>query len=89
MEKSGSLLCQRRTSRCAYDDGRLQQQQAAGEPGSARWAVAERSVFYRSTACADAPYVEHTQPLQDGALGHMAHTLRGTERMGQRHGPQR
>ena len=73
----------------AYEAGGPQQQQAAGEPGSARWAVAEKSVFYRSTARPDAPYVEHTRSLQDGALGHMAHTLRGTERMGQRHGPQR
>ena len=79
----------------AYDDGGPQQHKVTGEPGSARWAVAEQSVFYRSTAHSDAPYIdtstiEHTRPLQDGAVGNMAHTLtlRDTERMSERHGPQ-
>ena len=59
----------------AWEEGGDFQSRAAGEPDSKRRKIAEKSVFFKSAASADAPYVTHTQLLPLGGIGFMAHTV--------------
>ena len=72
----------------AREKGGRYQKDAAGEPGSKRDEVAKKSVFFKSRARDGAPYVEHTQRLELGGIGFMAHILRGLEQMGASRGVQ-
>ena len=72
----------------AREEGGHFQKKAAGEPGSKRRKIAWKSVFFKSEASADAPYVAHTRLLPFGGIGFMAHTVRSDEKMGSRHGIQ-
>ena len=73
----------------AREDGGHYQKKAAGELGSKRRKIADKSVFYKSEARDGAPYVAHTRLLPLGGIGFMAHTLRGVEKMGSKHDIQR
>ena len=73
----------------AWEEGGDFQSRAAGEPDSKRRKIAEKSVFFKSAASADAPYVTHTQLLPLGGIGFMAHTVGSGEKMGSKHGTQR
>ena len=73
--------------------GDMQRWMAGKEKGTVaekeRRRIAELSVAHRSTRGDTVQYIDHPQPLQDGAIASMAMTVRAKELLGARHGVQR
>ena len=66
-----------KSARQAWEEGGHFQSKAAGRPGSKRQQIADKSVFLKSEAPYDAPYVAHCCRT---CIGFMANTVRRVSR---------